>query len=284
MHGTVFSIQRFSIHDGPGIRTTVFLKGCPLICPWCHNPESRSAGVQVWTIEARCISCGACDEACEGGKCTTCGSCVDVCPTGSRQRIGRILSVDQLLGEIERDRPFFNESGGGVTFSGGEPFMQYRFLRGCLEACRNAGLDTAVDTCGYTPLVDILDSADLVDLYLYDLKIIDENHHIAHTGVSIEPILKNLAALDKAGARIWIRVPLIPGINDDDINLEAIGRVASGLKNTTRLHILPYHGAGIDKLRRLGERTARAAPRAVPRTSEAVRLFERQGLDVVVGG
>ena len=261
--GLVFDVQRYSLHDGPGIRTTVFLKGCPLRCSWCHNPESMNASPELRVFGSRCIGCDACREACplglaEGGVmpdpgvCLACGSCVAACPTRARETIGREMTVPELLAAIDADRPFYDESGGGVTFSGGEPLLQWRFLLAMLEAARAKGYHAAVDTSGYATERTILRVAAATDLFLYDLKVMDPARHAAFTGVPLAPILRNLRALDAAGAEVWLRLPLVPGHNDDDANLEAVGRFVGGLRRTRRIHVLPYHRIASAKYERLG--------------------------------
>ncbi len=227
--GTVFNIQRFSTHDGPGIRTTVFLKGCPLACPWCHNPESRAPELEIAFNEGRCIHCGACVRSCKAGAvenrllCVLCGECVDACPTGAREIVGRVYTVDELLAEVERDRDFYQDSGGGVTFSGGEPLMQPTFLASALAACKARELHTTVDTTGFAPNATLRDVARHTDLFLYDLKLMDTERHRAYTGASNELILDNLRTLAELGSEVVIRIPLIPGITDTEENLTAIG-------------------------------------------------------------
>jgi len=263
----VFNIQRCSIHDGPGIRTTVFLKGCPLRCDWCHNPESLDGAPEVAISEVKCTSCGACIEACpesngerparganwDDGTCQRCGACAEACPGEARELIGEPRAVADLVAEVERDRPFFESSGGGVTFSGGEPLCYPTFLAACLEACREKGLHTAVDTSGFASKKVIRDIAQLADVLLYDLKHMDAVAHKRRTGVDNGRILENLQTLSEEDAAIWIRFPLIPGFNDDAENLEAMAAFIAALPNDHPLFVLPYHPTGIDKYRRLGK-------------------------------
>jgi pyruvate formate lyase activating enzyme len=312
--GHVFSVQRYSIHDGPGIRTSVFLKGCPLSCTWCHNPESRDSEPEIWMLQGHCIRCGSCLTVCpqqeeitarngdqdstrvedalseppvlDSKLCIRCGSCVEVCPSGARQQVGRKVTVPELLEEILRDRPFFDQSGGGVTFSGGEPLAQYEFLKVMLHASRARGLHTAVDTCGYAPQEHLLKLVATTDLFLYDLKLMDDRRHRDQTGVSVQPILDNLIALDATGAEIWIRLPLVPAINDDRENLTAVARFVSDLDHTRRVHLLPYHAAGAEKQARLGRAdTQPPGGRPSDRAHEQAAAWLCEfGLDVHRGG
>ena len=295
--GVVFDVQRYSLHDGPGIRTTVFLKGCPLRCSWCHNPESMNASPELRVFGSRCIGCAACREACplglaEGGVmpdpgvCLACGSCVAACPTRARETIGREMTVPELIAAIDADRPFYDESGGGVTFSGGEPLLQWRFLLAMLEAARAKGYHAAVDTSGYATERTMLRVAAATDLFLYDLKVMDPARHAAFTGVPLAPILRNLRALDAAGAEVWLRLPLVPGHNDDDANLEAVGRFVGGLRRTRRIHVLPYHRIASAKYERMGLANPMneiASPTA-GEVERAVAVLGSFDLDVRVGG
>ncbi len=295
--GLVFDVQRFSIHDGPGIRTTVFLKGCPLRCDWCHNPESQDRRPELAITESRCIHCGSCGSVCPLGlaggpyvtdpmRCDRCGRCVAACPTGARRLVGELMTPRRLLEAVERDRPFFDESGGGVTFSGGEPLAQPRFLLACLREARVRGIHTTVDTCGVASPITIRRVAALADLFLYDLKVLDPERHRRFTGVPLEPILDNLRQLDERGARIWLRVPLIPGRNDDVANLEDLARLALGLRTRPRLHLLPYHRLGADKRGRGGrvDRAADVEPPDEAAVARAAGLLQARGLDVRIGG
>jgi pyruvate formate lyase activating enzyme len=286
--GVVFKIQRYSLQDGPGIHTTVFLKGCPLDCWWCHNPESHSPEPEITIVESRCIRCGECGERCPNklaGPCTRCGACVDACPADARQMIGRTMTTRDLLAEVRKDRIFYDESGGGVTLSGGEPLMQPEFLQSVLRACRDDGIHTAIDTCGYAPQEQLLAAAALADLVLYDLKMMSDAGHVRFTGVSNTRILDNLVALGERHHRIWVRVPVIPGVNDSGEELERMARFAAGVPGVRRLCLLPYHELGSQKSRRLG-RPYRMDGTAVPgpeRLEAMAKLFREAGLEVTTG-
>jgi len=297
--GILFNIQRFSVHDGPGIRTTVFLKGCPLSCPWCHNPEGLSRELELLIVRDRCVGCARCVEVCSVSAatlddrgpatdrlaCLRCGRCVDVCVAGARRMVGETIEVDELIAKTERDRAFYEESGGGVTFSGGEPFDQCQFLLNCLRECRERGLHTAVDTSGHAPRGAVLEATELADLFLFDLKVMDEEEHKRLTGVSLAPVLANLDALDESGAEVWVRFPFIPGFTDSMRNVESLGRKVASLR-TKRVHVLPFHHTASDKYARIAADWEHVG--LVPATDEAVaraaRVLEGMGLEVVVGG
>jgi pyruvate formate lyase activating enzyme len=264
--GWVFDVKRFAIHDGPGIRTTVFLKGCPLSCWWCHNPESRSREVAVVERKHLCVRCGACIEACPQGarflagdgagrdseRCTACGSCVEVCPSGSLEAVGREVTVEQLMSEIEKDTPFYDQSGGGVTFSGGEPLAQAGFLGEMLDRCGERDIHRAVDTCGFCEPEALRGIAPRADLFLFDLKLMDAERHLEYTGVRNDGILENVRMLSELGSELLIRVPVIPTITDDAPNLEAIGRFVSTLPSRPRVSLLRYHATATEKYTRFG--------------------------------
>lgn len=286
----VFNIQRFSIHDGPGIRTTVFLKGCPAHCLWCHNPESQSSEPQLLTFPERCIDCGTCRRVCPTGtdpaRCTACGRCADECPAEARQIAGRTMTVADVMRDVERDRPFFEESGGGLTVSGGEPLSQPKFLIDLLAAARQAGLSTAIDTCGAGSADALLAAARLADVVLYDLKLADEERHLEYTGVPLAPILSNLRALGAVHSNIWLRIPVVPGFTDTTESLEATAAIAASIPGVRRVHLLPYHRAGIVKFARL-RTVAPIGPLAAPdadRMRALASIFERKSLETVVGG
>jgi len=288
MRGRIFNIQRFSLQDGPGLRTTVFLKGCPLSCGWCHNPESQAFEIERITQENRCLQCGSCLEVCEskGARCVRCGACVAVCPTGARQWVGRDLEAEALVQELLRDRVFFEESQGGVTFSGGEPLLQSGFVAEVMMALRAEGIHIALDTCGFGRREDLLGLAEGSNLILFDLKLLDPVRHEAATGESSEPILANLEAISRVHRNIWIRVPILPGINDDEDNLEATARLAAATPGVTRLDLLPFHAHGIDKFARLG-RTCGLQPLVPPTTERLQALAEtmsQHGIRVSIGG
>lgn len=238
MTGLVFDIKRGGVKDGPGLRTSVFLKGCPLRCVWCHNPESQAPGIQ------RAVTTG------------------EVC--------GREMTVDDVMAEVLRDAVFYRASGGGVTFTGGEPLLQFAFLRALCAAARAAGVHVAVDTSGYAPWERFADLLPSVDLFLYDLKCLDAQRHARLTGVPNETILDNLRRLDAAGAKTWIRCPLVPGLNDTDADLAALRAFTGGLRHMARLEICPYHPLGLEKCAKFGL-TPRYAETAQPTAADLAR-------------
>jgi len=297
--GIIFDVKRFSIHDGPGIRTTVFFKGCPLSCPWCHNPEGQAPEPELMLRVNRCIGCGACLSVCKQGaismdgdvavtdreKCIACGACVEVCYAEAREMAGRELTVAHVMAEIERDIAFYEESGGGVTFSGGEPLLQPAFLLALLQACREWEIHTAVDTCGFATWETLDSIRQHVDLFLYDLKLIDETKHREFTGVSNELSLRNLQALSRLGHDIVLRVPIIPGINDDE-NVRQTGAFAAALPRLNRVDLLPYHHAGVEKYNRFNKvyRLPEARPPSVERMADLAGILRGLGLQVGIGG
>lgn len=297
--GLIFDIKRFSVHDGPGIRTTVFFKGCPLSCWWCHNPESRDPFPFLHYDASKCVGCHDCVTACpegavtatpEGshtdpGLCLGHGACAGACPSEARQLIGRYYTVDDLMREIERDRVFYDESGGGVTFSGGEPLRQWEFLVEVLRACGAQGIHRALDTTGVTSEDVLLAVAAETDLFLYDLKTLDPEVHQEATGVPLQPILDNLHTLLEAGAKVRIRVPVIPGVTDGD-NIDRTASFVKGLPDVDGVHLLPYHTPARAKHLKFG------IPWHLPdelSTSQTdidglVERMNRHGVSVTVGG
>jgi len=298
--GTVFDIRRYSIHDGPGIRTTVFLKGCALSCWWCHNPESQASRPEVVLHEQRCIRCGACVAACPHGavawvdgapltdrtKCEACGTCTEACYAGAREVAGRTMRVEQVMEAVERDRPFYEESGGGVTLSGGEPLRQPAFTAAVLREAKRRGLHTALDTCGHASWREFERLRQDVDLFLYDLKLVDSERHRRYTGVGSTRILANLRELSRLGHRIVLRVPIVPGITDDPENVAAVCTVAAALPHLAGVDLLPYHSIGAGKYRRL-DRTYRLLHTDAPtrwRMDEIGSTMAAAGLPVGTDG
>jgi pyruvate formate lyase activating enzyme len=291
LRGLIFDIQRYCTHDGPGIRTTVFFKGCPLSCPWCHNPESISGETEVMVFEDRCIGCEACLQVCPGklglvDECTCCSSCVDVCPTQARRMVGRAVTVPELVKELARDTVFYDDSGGGVTFSGGEPLFQPDFLIATLEVCQQRELHTAVDTSGFAPASVIQEVARLTDLFLFDLKLVDPSRHLQAIGVSNEPILANLEALSKCSTPVWLRVPVIPGWTADNENMQAILELVSATPSLQRVCLLPYHRTALPKLARMGcdSQLTHVIPPSQDEIEALAKRFESAGVDVTIGG
>ncbi|CAG0928604.1 Benzylsuccinate synthase activating enzyme [Thermoflexales bacterium] len=266
-HGLIFDIKKYAIHDGPGLRTTIFFKGCPLNCWWCHNPESQSPQREMILYENRCIRCGACLAACpqqaitwldgepitDRAMCEHCGTCVSECYAEVRQIVGREMTVEQVMAEIEPDLAFYDESHGGVTFSGGEPLLQRDFLLALLQACHARELHTAIDTCGFASWETLDQIRPFTDLFLYDLKLIDDERHREFTGVTNHSILRNLQDLSALGHSIVIRIPIVPGLNDDDEAIRQLAEFIAALPRRHPIDLLAYHHIAVDKYLRLGK-------------------------------
>jgi pyruvate formate lyase activating enzyme len=297
--GIVFDIKKFAIDDGPGIRTTIFFKGCLLRCWWCHNPEGQLSAPELMYRRMRCDRCTECVRICpekaisclpkrmsiNRNYCNLCGKCCQQCPTEALTIIGKEMSLKEVLREIDKDSIFYEESEGGVTVSGGEPLLQLDFLDALLKECKERNIHTAVDTCGYASHETIDKIRDNVDLFLYDIKIMDEKKHRKYTGVSNKPILENFKRLAENGSSILVRFPVIPGINDgkDNITRTAEFVASCRIKN---INILPYHRAGIEKYKSLGrpyklKKVQTPSDRNLNLIEEELEAF---GLRVRVGG
>ncbi len=298
--GMVFDIKRYAIHDGPGIRTTVFFKGCPLRCKWCHNPESFTSETQLQFRPARCTGCGQCLEVCpenaisivdgitetDTRKCSECCRCMDVCFAGAREAIGTMRSVDDVITEIKKDVMFYDTSAGGVTMSGGEPLAQPDFLCALLEECRKIGIHTVVDTSCYAEENVLKRVSGLTDLFLCDIKHIDDDVHRQITGVSNKIILENIRRLAEEGKEIIIRVPCISGFNDSDSNIAATAEYINSLPGVSRVDLLEYNSGGREKTARLvgGDDMVEIAPLDSEGTQTIISKLESYGLTVKAGG
>jgi pyruvate formate lyase activating enzyme len=300
--GSIFNIQGYCIHDGPGIRTTVFLKGCPLRCLWCQNPESHSFRSELLFAEEKCAGCGKCVQVCpekairlqgkvsqtDRRRCQGAGLCVDACPNEARAVIGRWVTADEIFKEIAADSLFYHESGGGVTLGGGEPLAQPEFAASILKKCRDAGFHTALDTCGYASWTTTREVLRHVDLVLYDFKHMDPEMHKKYTGVSNDLILQNAEKIHhEMSIPMRARIILVPGFNDSPKNIEATARfIANKLSNAIPVHLLPYHRLGEAKWERL-DRKYETESIEIPgelQWVECRRIFESFGLTAIMGG
>jgi len=297
----VFDIKRYAINDGPGIRVVIFFKGCNLHCAWCHNPESISASSEKMYAPAKCIKCGTCVEACpenaitltpdgiitDAKLCKLCGKCAEVCPTKAIEMSGKSMTVNEIMEVIEKERIFFDQSGGGVTFSGGEPLVHSKMLIELLNECGKRGIHRAVDTAGNVNTETILEVARRTDLFLYDLKMMDSVLHKKWIGAGNEKILHNLKALSKANSNIIIRIPLIGGVNDTAENIELTAKFIAELEGDKKeVHLLPYHNIAQNKYSKLGkadhfEHLMEPDKRSLTR---AIAKFKEFGITASVGG
>lgn len=300
--GSIFNIQKFAIYDGPGIRTLIFIKGCPLRCIWCQNPEGLFPHPQLSYHDRLCIHCHACIEACpnkvirynsndvhiiDRDLCSVCGRCVEACPSGALNIIGKEITVEELVKDIQKDVIYFDSSGGGVTFSGGEPLSQPRFLYESLKKFRELDIHTAVETSGYVSSEIFKQISKQVDLFLFDVKIVDEQAHVMYTGVSNKQILSNLRFLVSSGRGrdVIVRIPLIPTITDTDENIERIINLLISLKGIEEVHLLPFHDV-YEKYKSLGMpyKMHVREPPSSEKIKQVKKRFEEKGFTVSLWG
>ena len=300
MTGNIFDIKHFAVHDGPGIRTTVFFKGCTLKCIWCHNPEGISTHAQLGYLPHKCAHCGSCAQACpahahyldenhmhhfDRSKCLVCGKCVGVCHNKALAYYGRSVEAEELIPELTEDRDFYESTQGGVTLSGGEALMQGEFCLELLKRLKEEEIHTAVDTCGHVPEKTLLDVLPYTDIFLYDIKHMDPKAHRRLTGQPNERILNNLRMLSERGAAIEIRIPLVPDCNDSEENLHATGRFLKNLQGIRRIKVLPYHEYARTKYASLGMQDTMPHVR-IPEDDDlmrAVRILQSYKLNAVSG-
>ncbi|MBR2650694.1 MAG: glycyl-radical enzyme activating protein [Clostridia bacterium] len=298
MKGNIFDIQRFSVHDGPGIRTTVFFKGCPLRCIWCHNPESQSCEASLAYYPKSCIGCGACAAACPSGAhrmtdegmhifdralCISCGACAAACPSEALVSFGKSVDVSEIMDEVLRDKSFYENSGGGLTVSGGEPLMQGEFLVELLSAAKAAGLHTAIETSGFGSRELLCRVAEYTDLFLFDIKTTGDEAHRRLTGVPQSPIRENLLLLDSLGANIVLRCPLIPGVNTTDEHYDAIAKLALTLRGVSEVNVMAYHTLGDGKYDALDMENEMASADAMT-AEEKAACIENIKRRIIAGG
>lgn len=297
----IFDIKRYALNDGPGIRITIFLKGCPLSCKWCHNPESQSAAAQKLYTEKNCIGAQECIAVCPENAleltpkgivtnynaCTLCGLCADVCPTKAMEMSGEMYNVEQLMEIIEKERVHIDHSGGGVTFSGGEPLMHSEFLLKMLKACGKRKLHRTVDTSGFADTKTLLEVAKHTDLFLYDVKHMDSKIHKKWTGVGNKLILENLKLLAETGANINIRIPLVKNVNADEDSLKEIAQFISKLSGgKPEVNLLPYHNIAANKYNKLGlkYKEFNMAEPSEKEQNKAIEIFHQLGIAAEIGG
>ena len=300
MKGIVFDIQNYAIYDGPGIRTIIFLKGCPLKCEWCQNPESQKLNPQISYFKEKCQLCEICVNACPNNAlqllndeikrdkalCTTCGICSEMCPNQVMEIIGRSVSVEELVEIVLRDKPFYDNSGGGVTISGGEPTMQINFLLELLKVLKKQGIHTAIETCGYFNEDLIRELVKYIDLFLFDIKLIDNEKHKEFTDVSNEKILTNFSKiLSKIGSeRIIPRIPLIPGVNTDVSTIQHIITFLQEINYKGQIHLMPYNKLTKTKYEKvgMGDLYKDMGDLNDENLNEITKLFEQQSYDVII--
>ena len=291
------SLQKFSVHDGPGIRTTLFFKGCPLRCSWCHNPESQQYTAELLYDAEKCSQCGRCSPHCpcqaisqngltDRNRCQACGSCVDFCLQNARQIAGQPFSASDTLNQLLADQVFYEQSGGGITFSGGEPLTHIDVLEPLAVECKRRGLHVCIDTCGHAPAESLQRILPHADLFLFDLKHMDPIQHQRYTGQDNRLILDNLRSLSDAAANIFLRLPLIEGINADAANVSATLAFAKTIR-LRQVNLLPYHATGRSKYDRLGLKSLTELTQTAPapeRLEEIRRQFVAAGFDTHIGG
>jgi pyruvate formate lyase activating enzyme len=303
LKATVWKIDRFAIHDGPGIRTSIYFKGCPLRCLWCSNPEGQHKRQELAFSDTKCIRCGLCSDACPRGalrlqddgpvldpaKCDLCGACQSSCPTGALFVYGRLYALPEIADVIERDRHAYRQSGGGITCTGGEPLLQPGFLKRLLARCRAVGVHAALETCGYSGRAEFRKVLDEIDWLFFDLKHADDTHHRRLTGRSNSLILDNLrtasSVLGESKKTLIIRQVVVPGFNDGS-NIRALAELASGLPHVTKVELLPYHAYGMHKYRTLWRmyRLKDVGPPEEGKLNEARETIERFGIHCEIAG
>lgn len=298
MSGLIFNIQRFAIHDGPGIRTTIFMKGCPLSCWWCHNPEGISPFIELMWTRYKCIHCQSCVTICSNkalifeqdklildkSRCSLCGKCAQVCPTNSLKLVGQYVEPEDILKELEKDTMYFDQSDGGVTFSGGEPLFQIDFLLQVLPKIKSRQIHITIDTSGYVNTEDLERILPYVDLFLYDLKIINQTKHVQNTGVGNDIIKKNLRFLISKKKNVIVRVPVIPQVNDSPQDIDELATFVRSLDSDLEIDLLPYHDVS-EKYQALWRKTKSSTTENLTQIAYDIKVkLESQGLRVKIGG